>query len=84
MPSEFDADTAVDREGGNLFRARITDRWNTFAGPNGGYVLATGTRALAEIAPMPDPFAVTGHFLRPAKPGDWIQQPDGTWSKKAG
>jgi acyl-CoA thioesterase len=70
MHSEFDADTAVAREGENLFRARITDRWNTFAGPNGGYVLATVTRALAKIAPMPHPFAVTGHFLRPAKPGD--------------
>jgi acyl-CoA thioesterase len=70
MPSEFDTDTAVERTDDNLFRARITDRWNTFAGPNGGYVLATATRALAEIAPMPDPFAVTGHFLRPAKPGD--------------
>lgn len=72
MGSEFDTDTdtAVRRGGDDLFRARITDRWNTFAGPNGGYVLATAVRALAEIAPMPHPFAVTGHFLRPPRPGD--------------
>ena len=70
MRSEFDTDTAVERGGDDLFRARITDRWNTFAGPNGGYVLATAVRALAEIAPMPHPFTVTGHFLRPPRPGD--------------
>jgi acyl-CoA thioesterase len=70
MSSEFDSDTAVARAGDNVFRARITDRWNTFAGPNGGYVLATAVRALAEITPMPHPMAVTGHFLRPATPGE--------------
>lgn len=70
MRSEFDADTDVARAGEHLFTARLTDRWNTFAGPNGGYVLATATRALAEVAPMPHPVAVSGHFLRPAVPGD--------------
>src|ERR671934_257665 len=45
-----------------------------FAGPNGGYVLATASRALAEASSMPDPFAVTGHFLRPPKPGDAVIQ----------
>src|SRR5437764_10021291 len=70
MPSEFDTDTAVTRADHDLFRARITERWNTFAGPNGGYLLATVVRALAEVSPMPDPLSVTGHFLRPAKPGD--------------
>ncbi len=69
MSFEFDTDTAVSRAGDDLFHARVTDRWNTFAGPNGGYVLATATRALAEIMPAPHPLTVTGHFLRPLKPG---------------
>jgi acyl-CoA thioesterase len=70
MSFQFDVDTAVEREGENLFHARITDRWNTFAGPNGGYVLATATRALSEVLPLPHPFAVNAHFLRPPRPGD--------------
>jgi len=70
MTSEFDTDTAVVSKGADVFAATITDRWSTPVGPNGGYLLATATRALGEVSPMPHPFAVTGHFLRPAKPGD--------------
>lgn len=66
---EFDADTAVQRTGDDSFTAEITDRWNTLAGPNGGYVLAIAARALSEQLPMPHPLTITGHFLRPASPG---------------
>jgi acyl-CoA thioesterase len=66
---EFDTDTAVQRTGEDSFRAEITDRWNTLAGPNGGYVLAIAARALGERLPMPHPITITGHFLRPATAG---------------
>jgi acyl-CoA thioesterase len=68
-PSDFDADSAVERAAAGMFHARITDRWNTPAGPNGGYVLAIGVRAMADGVAFPDPIAVSGHFLRPPNPG---------------
>src|SRR2546422_264158 len=78
MVFDFDADTAVECVGDSLFRARLTDRWNTPAGPNGGYVLATAARALCEAASPSH--ARPGH--RPAErarsrdaPGD--RAPDG-------
>jgi acyl-CoA thioesterase len=66
---EFDADTAVEKIADGRYRAEITDRWNTFAGPNGGYILAIAARALSDALPMPHPLTITGHFLRPPKPG---------------
>ena len=69
MAYDFDVDTAVERTGDTTFTATITDRWNTFAGPNGGYVLAIAARALSEALPKPHPFSITGHFLRPPAAG---------------
>jgi len=70
MTFEFDTDTAVERAGEDRFAARLTDRWNTPAGPNGGYVLAVVARALLETVPKPHPISLTGHFLLPPAPGD--------------
>jgi acyl-CoA thioesterase len=47
----------------------ITDRWSIGAAPNGGYVAMIATRAIAASLPQPDPFSVTTHFLRVARPG---------------
>jgi acyl-CoA thioesterase len=69
MTFEFDEDTAVTRVDDATFAAQVTERWNTFAGPNGGYILSIAARALAVHLPMPDPLAVSAHFLRPATPG---------------
>jgi acyl-CoA thioesterase len=66
---EFDLDSSVEPVGDHSFRATITDRWNTFAGPNGGYVLAILTRALLTEVPFPDPLSVSAHFLRPPHAG---------------
>ncbi len=68
--SEFDSDTAVEKKGDNAFRGEVTDRWNTFAGPDGGYVLATIARAALESLPLPDPLAIDAHFLRPVATGE--------------
>lgn len=65
----FDLDTAVEPLSEHVFRATLTDRWNTFAGPNGGYLLAICVRALTHEVPFPDPLVVSGHFLRPPTPG---------------
>jgi acyl-CoA thioesterase len=69
MAHEFDEDTALARIGDDTFTAAITDRWNTFAGLNGGYILAIAARALGETLPKPHPLGITGHFLRPPVAG---------------
>jgi acyl-CoA thioesterase len=66
----FDADTAVRRLGDGRFAATISRNWDTPAGPNGGYSLATVVRALGQALPHPDPFAVSATFLRPVDHGD--------------
>lgn len=68
--SEFDADTAVEEIAPGRFRARVTDRWNLGAAPNGGYLSVIATRAMLASQALPDPFSITTHFLRMAKPGE--------------
>lgn len=65
----FEADTAVEPGGENLFIANITDRWSIGGRPNGGYLMGTILTALAHRLPHPDPLTSTGHFLSPAEPG---------------
>ena len=70
MAHEFDADTAVAAVGSNEFAAMVSDRWGAIgARPNGGYLLGICMKALYAIMPLPDPLAVSAHFLRPAVPG---------------
>ncbi len=66
---ELDLDTAVEMVGDGRFATNITDRWSTFNGPDGGYVMTTVVRALSESLPFPDPVTTTAHFLRPPVPG---------------
>jgi hypothetical protein len=58
----FDEDSRVVAAGpGGAFTADLTGRWNGTAGAvNGGYMLATCTRALALAMPLPDPVVVSG------------------------
>ena len=67
----FDADSRVSPSGADgEFSAVLTGRWNGMGGAvNGGYMLATCTRALGLIAPFPDPIVISGFFLRPGTAG---------------
>ncbi len=68
----FDADTRVEptASGSGEFAAAVTGRWGGITGtPNGGYLLATCTRALGLTMPFPDPIVISGFFLRPGAPG---------------
>ena len=67
----FDEDSRVVADGlEGAYAAELTSRWNGTAGAvNGGYMLATCTRALAQGMPFPDPIVVSGFFLRPGVAG---------------
>jgi hypothetical protein len=65
----FDRDTAVQRVAANKYTATLTDRWSTVRGPNGGYCLATGLRALAVEMPLPDPVVTAAFFHAPPASG---------------
>jgi acyl-CoA thioesterase len=66
----FDADSRVEPSGDDRFTAALTGRWNGTNGAlNGGYLLATCTRALGQIMPFPDPIVISGFFLRPGTAG---------------
>jgi acyl-CoA thioesterase len=67
----FDADSRVSPAGADgEFTAALTGRWNGTGGAvNGGYMLATCTRALGQAMPFPDPIVISGFFLRPGTPG---------------
>ncbi|ACY97314.1 thioesterase family protein [Thermomonospora curvata] len=70
MTYEFDLDTRVEPDGEDAYLADITDRWHTPNGtPNGGYTLAVCLQALRHRLPLPDPIAVSAHYLRPAGVG---------------
>jgi acyl-coenzyme A thioesterase PaaI-like protein len=68
----FDADTRVWAAGDpGEYRAALTDRWDGIGGAvNGGYMVATCTRALGLLVPFPDPIVVSGFFLRPGTAGE--------------
>ena len=67
----FDEDIRVVAAGSEgAFTTKLTGRWNGTAGAvNGGYMLATCTRALALDMPFPEPVVVSGFFLRPGTAG---------------
>ena len=69
MTYEFEQDTAVERTGEGEYRAEISANWNIMTVPNGGYLMAVAARALREHLDHPDPFSITGHFLKPISPG---------------
>jgi acyl-CoA thioesterase len=72
--STADDSTAGDFAAGDFaagdFAAALTGRWDGTGGAvNGGYMLATCTRALGLIMPFPDPIVVSGFFVRPGTAG---------------
>jgi len=69
--TSFDADTAVERAGPDLFRATIDPKWWVLRGPNGGYVAAILERALtAAVDDESRPArSLTAHFLTPPAAG---------------
>ena len=69
----FAGDTAVVATAPGCYRGRVDPGWSVVDGaaPNGGYLLAIAARAMqGETGSHPDPVTLTGHFLRPPKPGD--------------
>lgn len=68
MTTEFDADTALTREG-DTWQGEITERWSVGAGPNGGYLATFPLRAMCDIAPVTQPRSMTTHFLQRPVPG---------------
>jgi acyl-CoA thioesterase len=67
----FDTDTAVQRVGPELFKARIDPTWWVIRGPNGGYVAAIVQRAMTEaVGDAGRPArSLTVHFLTPPDAG---------------
>jgi acyl-CoA thioesterase len=73
MTNRFAVATAVepvvvDANVGGRFRAEVHEGWDIGGNANGGYLMAIGSRAIAETVGRP-PLTVTGHFLRPAPAG---------------
>lgn len=64
---EFDADTAVEPLGRGRFGGVVSPRWSIGPYPNGGYLLALAMAAVRRTATLPDPMAVSAHFLRPSE-----------------
>src|SRR4051812_49725072 len=67
----FDADTAVQRVGPELFKARIDPKWWVIRGPNGGYVAAILQRAMTEAVgdPLRPARSLAVQFLTPPEAG---------------
>lgn len=73
--SHFDDETAVRNvsepaEPVARFATDLTSAWDIDGNPNGGYLLASSLRAVAEtVEGHPDPISVTTHYLRPGSSG---------------
>jgi acyl-CoA thioesterase len=70
----LDADTRLTplgpiADGRAIFEAEVSDRWSIGKAPNGGYLAVLLARAMGEALPQKDPFSITLHFLRVARPG---------------
>jgi acyl-CoA thioesterase len=61
--------TAVAPDGDGRFTAAVAEGWDIAGNANGGYLLSTAARALADAVGRPDPVTVTAHFLAPGRPG---------------
>jgi hypothetical protein len=76
--SEFDRDTAVSVRPGEpgVYDARLAPGWTVGRALNGGYLLSTLGRALADALDRPDPFSITAHYLAPTLPGPAVIRTD--------
>jgi hypothetical protein len=66
---EFDRDTAVEALGEGRYRGVVSPGYSIGTFPNGGYLLSIAVRALAEEVRLPDPFAVSAHYVSPTVDG---------------
>ncbi|MEX0731992.1 MAG: thioesterase family protein [Aquisalimonadaceae bacterium] len=70
---QYDTETAVSEVSTGRWSTRISSAWNIGTTPNGGYVAASGLRAMGRQVDQPDPVSVTTYYLRPGlgdQPGD--------------
>ena len=68
--SEFDRDTHVEPAADGSYGAELGTGWVVGGGVNGGYLLATIGRAIAETVPdRPDPIAISAYYLSASTPG---------------
>lgn len=65
----FATATAVRSSGEGRFDATVHPGWDIGGNANGGYLMAIAVRAMTETIGRP-PLTVTGHYLRPAPPGE--------------
>ena len=66
---EFDRDTAVEPLGEGRYRGTVSPGYSIGQYPNGGYVLSIALRAVAAELPLPDPLAVSAHYVTPSVHG---------------
>jgi len=66
---DFDRETEVVREDAGRFSVEVSDRWNIFTVPNGGYLISIALDAVGRMVPHPDPIAVSTHFMTRVEPG---------------
>ena len=70
MTYEFDEQIAVDAQGGEGFKADLSEGWVVGNGVNGGYLLAViGNAIRASLPAKPDPLAVSAYYLATSHPG---------------
>jgi acyl-CoA thioesterase len=69
MTAEFDRDVAVSTTGDGTYAADLRPGWVVGGGVNGGYLLATLARAVAESSPHADPFTISAYYLAASTPG---------------
>jgi acyl-CoA thioesterase len=70
MAAEFDTDTEVRELAPGEYDADLGAGWVVGAGVNGGYLLATIGRAIAQTVPAkPDPITISAYYLSASAPG---------------
>lgn len=85
----FDSDTALTMTEEGRFGVELAPRWNVGRNQNGGVLLATVARGLAEATGHPHPFAATAHYLAavaagPATVGTAVAKPGRTYATAMG
>lgn len=64
---EYDVDTAVEDLGDNRFLAQLSSGYSIGPYPNGGYLLAIVVSAMGKTTSLPDPMAVSAHYVSASK-----------------
>jgi len=73
VPTRFDRDTAVTKDGAGRYLARVDEGWWITQGPNGGYLAAILLRAVSEeVGGGRTPLSLTVQYLRPPAVGDLV------------